>query len=82
MIHIFNRRELLLTKDMQKQADVCALLKANQIAYRIKNVSRGSVVSVGSHARMINERILPEVIIYVSKKDFEYAFYLLNHGEI
>lgn len=84
MIHFLNRRELLLTKDMKKEAEVCALLAANQIEYRVKNVIRGSAASLGSnsHLNMMNERILPEIIIYVQKKDFEYACYLLHHGEI
>ena len=70
MIHIFNRKELLITYDMQKQAEVRTLLQDHGIEYTIK-VSNRSTLYMGTLGENINT--LYEYKIYVKKEDYEQA---------
>lgn len=53
MITIFNRKELLSTFNLQKQAELRQLLAQNGIEYRVKVTNRNSPspVSAGTRAR-------------------------------
>ena len=79
MITIFNRKELLLTLDMKRQADVRDILAANGIRYsvKVKNPILGS-----SRARVGSFGISPDVSyeykIYVHKTDYDYASHLIK----
>ena len=52
MITIFNRKELIITYDMQKQSEVRTLLQNNGIKYDVKvlNLRSPSPLSAGSRA--------------------------------
>lgn len=79
MITIFNRRELMNTYDMGKQAAVRGILADNHIDYHIKTVNRNSPspLSAGTRASFgtlgQNPNIQNEYIIYVKKSDYEKA---------
>lgn len=84
MITVFNRKELLLTHDMQKQGDVRTILQNNQIPYRVKVTNRYSPSPFSSSPRARTGTLgtdparLYEYKIYVKKTDYERAKYLLN----
>lgn len=79
MIHMFNRRELLLTSNMQQQAKVRDMLAANGIECFVKARS-----AVGSFGR--SRTVLPgmrtgamyQYYIYVKRTDYEKAKYLIR----
>lgn len=80
MIHLFNRRELLLTHRMEDLARVRDILSANDIPYRIK--TRSAVSSTGSRGRMTSYGIKTEFLylhrIFVKKEDFDKAQFLIR----
>ena len=76
MIHLFNRRELLLTSSMERQARVRDVLAANGIPYRVKtssNISRSRGVMPGMRMDM-----LYQYRIYIKKDDYEKARHLIR----
>ena len=84
MIHIFNRRELVLTLSMDRQAEIRAILSANGIDYQLKTTNLQNAPLAGSQrARRgsfgIQSEHSYEYKIYVHKKDYEKAKYLMNN---
>jgi len=83
MITIFNRKEVLITFDMNRQASVREILTANGIDYTVKvtNLQSASVVGCG-RGRMgsfgINEKYTYEYKIYVHKSDYDNALRLIK----
>ena len=75
MIHILNRRELLITYDQQEVNQCRELLIANHIDYRVKIVN--STMGAGRN-RVSFLRRQEQQIIYVHKQDWEYAMFLLR----
>lgn len=80
MITIFNRRELLTTYSMEKQAQVRDILSQNGIDCRTKTNShssgrytRGRTGSFGQ-----NSDFAYQYTIYVHSNDYEKAQYLIN----
>ena len=76
MIHLFNRKELLLTSSMERQARVRDILAANHIPYRVhtsSNISRSRGVIPGMRMDM-----LYQYRIYVKRSDYEKAKYLIK----
>ncbi len=77
MLTIFNRKELLITMDMEVQAEVRATLAQNGIEYMVKTKnmegSRGRTGSFG-----INQAYVREYKIYVHKKDYDKACMLIH----
>jgi hypothetical protein len=76
MIHLFNRKELLLTSSLEHQARVRDLLAANKIPYRVKtssNLSRSRTVLPG-----MRMDVRYQYRIYVKKEDYEKAKYVLR----
>lgn len=77
MVNILNRRELILTQSMKRQSEIRAILSANGIDYQLKTLSppnqRGHRGSLG-----INSDCSYEYRIYVHKKDYEKAKYLIQ----
>ena len=47
MITVFNRKELLITFDMKRQADVCKKLPAKGIDYAVKTTNLQSSAPAG-----------------------------------
>ena len=85
MITIFNRKELFTTYSMEKQAALRQALADAGIDYTVQTMDRSSPspFSAGSRGRMGTfgtpmERMLTYVI-YVKKKDYEYAQYILRN---
>lgn len=82
MIHIFNRRELLMSYDLRQVNDLRELLQANRIDYFVKVSGPRSSASVGAgRSRMYSfghDRNLERYTFYVHKADLEYAKHLLR----
>lgn len=79
MITIFNRKELIVTTSMEKQAEVREILAQNNIPYEVKTVNRGSGSALGGRTRAVSgalgekQELTYEYIIYVKKEDYEEA---------
>ena len=84
MINIFNRKELIVTYSMEKQAAVRDILNDNKIEYYIKVVNRKSSSPFSAGTRPYtgtlgeNLNLEYEYIIYVNGKDYEKAYHLIN----
>ena len=76
MIHILNRRELLITYDQREVNQCLELLIANNIDYRIKIVN--ATMGAGRNRVSFSKR-QEQQIVYVHKQDWEYAMYLLRN---
>lgn len=82
MITIFNRKELLTTFSMQKQAEIRQILNDHNIDYKLKTINRNSPSAFNdTRARTgtlgQNLNIAYEYIFYVYKRDYELAKTLL-----
>ena len=83
MITIFNRKELLITTDLNYQSNIRSILSDNGIDYTIKatNLQCSSILynkrgRFGSFG--INQNYSYEYKIYVHKKDYEQAYCLIK----
>lgn len=47
MITVFNRKELLVTLDMKRQADICEVLSSKGIDYAVKTTNLQSSAPAG-----------------------------------
>ena len=75
MLTVFNRKELLVTMELEKQAMVREILSANNIEYTVKATNLQSSQVVGAHRAMtenygINQNYSYEYKIFVGKKDY------------
>ncbi len=79
MLTIFNRRELTITYDLARQAEVRERLVQNGIQYTVRVINRKSLspFAAGTRARTgtFGEKLQLEYqyIIYVRKSDYEKA---------
>ena len=84
MLNIFNRRELTITYDMKRQAEIRGLLAQNSIEYSIKTFNRSSFspFSAGSRARTgslgMNLQATYQYVIYVHKSDYSRALAIIR----
>ena len=83
MMSIFTRRELLITMDEGRQANVRQILASNGIKYSVKVTNLQSSTVVGSsRARTgsfgINQKYSYEYKIFVHKNDYENALQLIR----
>ena len=83
MVTIFNRRELILTLSMERQAEVCAILSTNGIDYQVKTTNLKNQQTLDSRrAHAGSSGIFSdhsyEYKIYVHKRDYEKAKYLIG----
>ena len=82
MIHLFNRRELMITGDLRKVNDIRELLTANRIEYLVKDFNQRTAKSLGAGRARTSAVTLgrkqEHYVIYVHKDDQEYAEYLLR----
>ncbi len=83
MITVFNRKELLITMDTSRRSAVCGVLSANGINYttKVTNLQSASVFEnkrgrYGSFG--INQNYSYEYRIYIHKKDYDKASYLIK----
>ena len=77
MIHLFNRRELLISYDLRQE-----LLRANRIDCIVKVSGPRSAASLGAGRSRIYSfgpnRNPDRYTVYVHKADWEYALHLLR----
>lgn len=79
MIHLFNRKELLITNSMEHQSRVRDALAANGIDYQVRvksntgGLSRSRTVMPGTRMELMYQ-----YYIYVKRNDYEKAKYLLR----
>ena len=85
MITIFNRKEVCITYDMKRQAEVREILQRENIDYHIKVINRKTQISpfsiAGTRAytgSQGNRMMEYEYHIFVHKDDYERALYLLG----
>ena len=84
MLTIFNRKELIVTMDIHRQAEIRDVLAQNGIDYTVKTKNlqnsgvldsqRGHIGNMG-----INQDYSYEYKIYVQKKDYEAALGLIKY---
>ena len=83
LITIFNRKELIITMDMSRQAKVRDILSQNGIDYTVKTINPETAPILGNRRAHtgsfgINTKYSYEYKIYVHKKDFEKAVSVLK----
>ena len=83
MITIFNRKELLITLDMKRQANIRDILAANGIDYTVKVTNRQNAAVIGSSRTRVgsfgmNPNLVYEYKIYVHKKDYDNALRIIR----
>ncbi|MGN0476482.1 MAG: hypothetical protein ACI4HM_04005 [Ruminococcus sp.] len=83
MITVFNRKELIITTDMNRQSDVRNILATNHINYVVKTTNLQNAPVVGaSRGRNgsfgINQNYSYEYKIYVHKKDYDKSKLLIK----
>ncbi len=84
MLTIFNRRELAITFDMRRQAEIRDILAQSGIDYSIKVINRRSPspFSTGTRASMgtfgENLQLEYEYVIYVHKSDYSRASAIIS----
>ena len=82
MIHIFNRKELLMSYDLRQVSDLRELLRANRIDYYVKVSGPRSVASIGAGRNRMysfgHDSNLERYTVYVHKTDWKYAQHLLR----
>ncbi len=79
MLTILNRRELLVTLSMERQAGVRRILTANGIQYTVRTTNRqGGIQRANMWSAGFNQSFAWEYKIYVHKKDLEYAQHLIR----
>lgn len=82
MITLLNRKELIITFDVNRLAEIRNILTKHDIDYYIKTVNRAGVLPMdaGIRGRMgrVWERqdLMCEYVVYVQKNDYEKAMHL------
>lgn len=83
MITIWNRKELLCTFDMKKQAEVRDILWKFDISYEVRVSDRadffagGRMAADGSDCNIDHQT---EYLIYVKKEDYDRAMFLVQRN--
>lgn len=79
MITVFNRKELLCTFDMKKQAEVRDILWKFDISYEVRVSDRADVFVGGRMNGDVSSapEHQTEYLIYVKKEDYERAMFLV-----
>ena len=84
MVTVFNRKELMMTFDLNEQVRIRNLLADHGIDYYIKTINRTSPspLSVGSRGRTgtfgLNQNNVYEYKIYVKKEDYDKAIFFIR----
>lgn len=79
MLTIFNRKELIVTFSMERQAQIRKMLSINEIDYTISIVNRNSPSTFINTRMRTGQNALGYVyIIYVHKDDYELATAIIN----
>lgn len=86
MITLINRKELLVTFDINRLAEIRNVLGQYNIDYQIKTVNRTEAIPMVAGIRgqigRVGERqdLMCEYIVYVQKKDYEKALHLCHEN--
>lgn len=83
MITVWNRKELLCTFDMKKQAEVRDILWRYDISYEVRVSDRTDFFVGGrTNANLTKEDIdrQTEYLIYVKKEDYDRAMFLVERN--
>ena len=83
MINIFNRKEVYLTYSINEQTKIRRELSRSKIKYHIKTINRMSSSPISMGTRRMGSvgqdmDLNYEYAIYVHKKDYDKAKYLIN----
>ena len=82
MIHMFNRKELLMSYDLRQVNDLREILRANRIDYYVKAACSRTPFAVSEgRARTASfgpARSLDRYTVYVRKADYDRASHLLR----
>lgn len=84
MIHLFNRKELLITWNMKELTEIRDILASNHVDYTVKTVSTARTSSFSSGARGRTSTLglrmdaMYQYHVYVKKSDFEKARLLIG----
>ncbi len=79
MLTIFNRKELIVTFSMERQAQIRKMLSINEIDYTISIVNRNSPSTFINTRMRTGQNALDYVyIIYVHKNDYDLATAIIN----
>ena len=78
MLTIFNRKELITTMDMQRQANIRSILSANGIAYTVRTENLQGSSAFGGRSFGVDPNYSYEYHIYVHKNDYENALRLIG----
>lgn len=73
MLMFWNRKELMITTDLNRQADICNALADHHIDYQVKVRDL-----VGKSSLGIDWKYSYEYRIYVRRKDYEKAKWLIR----
>ena len=76
MITIFNRKEVLITLSIEKQADIRTILVDNNIAYVVNTYNNSGPIAGGRFGENPNYSL--EYRIFVNKKDYDKANFLIR----
>ena len=86
MLHIFNRKELLLTNDLREVNRVREILLANRLDYSVKASYPRSTHAIGMDRNRMDSfgtaRQQERFTVYVRKSDYDYAMYQLSRTNI
>ena len=83
MITVFNRKELLCTFDMKKQAEVRDILWKFDISYEVRVSDRADFFVGGRMTSDDTENVIDhqtEYLIYVKKEDYDRAMFLVQRN--
>ena len=84
MIHIFNRKELLITYDLRQVNNLREILRANRIDYLVKTSYPRQASAMGARragtASLGPVRQQERFTVYVHKADYDRAMYLLRNS--
>lgn len=77
MLTLLNRKELIITFDVNRLAEIRNILTKHDIDYHIKTVNRAGAVDAGIRGRIgrSGERqdLMCEYVVYVQKNDYKKA---------
>ena len=84
MLHIFNRKELLLTNDLREVNRVREILLANRLDYSVKASYPRSTHAIGMDRNRMDSfgtaRQQERFTVYVRKSDYDYAMYQIGRA--
>jgi hypothetical protein len=77
-MNIFNRREILITMDLQKFNQIINLLNKEKITYSYKTFNTSGVRPGTAQSIGLNSNCMIQYYIYVHKKDYDQAQSILR----